>query len=166
MPLGPYRLAQVWAQACSNDVTVPDFTLHGWSLKDGSISVIWDTDDNIKKMDSNQKMLRQGCKCKVVQTIGGKCTKEGRMFSIFCLCKNCKNRLVPESGTATTPHASEAETVDADEDFSDDSSSYSDEDVGHEDINALNVHEMLYDVTCYAFLFLIQQILLVAEQAL
>ena len=138
-------VAQVWAQACSNDVTVPDFTLHGWSLKDGSISVIWDTDDNIKKVDSNQKMPRQGCKCsKGCSNNWCKCKKEGRMCSLFCLCKNCKNRLVPESGTATTPHASEAETFDADENFSDDSS-YSDKDVGHEDINALNVHEMLYD---------------------
>ncbi|XP_071847719.1 uncharacterized protein [Apostichopus japonicus] len=148
-------VAQLWAQACSHYVAVPDFTLYGWSVKDGSISVVWDTAENIKKVDSNQKMLRQGCKCKKGCSQNWcKCKKEGRMWSLFCLCKNCKNLSVPENGTeittlpSTTPSASVAETFDPPnvwEDSSDDSSCYSDEDIYHEEVNLPAEHEMFDD---------------------
>ncbi|KAJ8036249.1 hypothetical protein HOLleu_20166 [Holothuria leucospilota] len=123
-------VAQLWAQAFSSAVHVPDCTVHGWSLTDGLISVIWDTEENMKKVDNNQKMLRQGCKCtKGCSQNWCKCRKGGRFCSLFCLCKNCKNRCsdrVTESSDqmpgVATPHASEA-----DEEFSDDSSDQSDE---------------------------------------
>ncbi|PIK52732.1 hypothetical protein BSL78_10365 [Apostichopus japonicus] len=54
----------VWAQACSSNVTVPELTSHGWTVANDKVSVVWDTEVNLEKVNRNIQHLKEGCKCK------------------------------------------------------------------------------------------------------
>ncbi|PIK43063.1 hypothetical protein BSL78_20092 [Apostichopus japonicus] len=78
----------VWAHACSSNVTVPELTSHGWTVANDKVSVVWDTEVNLEKVNRNIQHLKEGCKCKKGCTRNWcKCRKDGKICSIFCQCQ-------------------------------------------------------------------------------
>ena len=103
-------VVKMWAQACSSHVLAPEVTSHGWKICNGEISFVWDTDENLQRVNSNIQHLKEGCKCKKGCTRNWcKCKKAGKTCSLFCACRQCENKT--ESANDTNVSMSEPITT-------------------------------------------------------
>ncbi|PIK46615.1 hypothetical protein BSL78_16510 [Apostichopus japonicus] len=130
----------VWAQACSSNVTVPELTSHGWTVANDKVSVVWDTEVNLEKVNRNIQHLKEGCKCKKGCTRNWcKCRKDGKICSIFCQCQSCENKTLSNVDTVEiSPESSNpAHLVSHQEQFDSDSGSDS------SDADSLSGNELL-----------------------
>ena len=66
---------------------------YGWKvIENEKIEVVWDTEDNIKKIRKRAEILLKGCKCKTGCKSGRcKCRREKNDCSEGCECINCEN---------------------------------------------------------------------------
>ena len=94
----------MWRQADQNTVTLKPITDYGWSLIDNTLTIIWDTSENIEAVRNRVKLLLRGCKC-VTGCKTGRCScrKSNRECAEGCQCTNCLNTFV--STTKTTEQA-------------------------------------------------------------
>ena len=54
---------KVWSQADKNVIIYPPLDEFGWAVKDNELSIIWDTDESIKKAEGKIKLWTRGCCC-------------------------------------------------------------------------------------------------------
>ena len=66
---------------------------YGWTLTNGMLSIVWDSQANIQKVCDNVKFLTsKGCSCKGnCSTHRCKCSKEHKNCRTNCKCNACEN---------------------------------------------------------------------------
>ncbi|CAG2184537.1 unnamed protein product [Mytilus edulis] len=89
-------VAKYWKQAFDNSMHLEPIDKSGWIIKNTTVSVVWDSDVNIDKVEKTIKWYTKGCSCKSGCTTNRcSCKKSG--FSVGgycgpgCKCQNCKN---------------------------------------------------------------------------
>ena len=91
----------MWKQATKNTMIVKPITDYGWSVVNDKLTVVWDTDDNIKCVQARVALLLDGCKCKTgCGTRHCKCVKNNRQCLEGCQCTNCRNTGFASSSNA------------------------------------------------------------------
>ena len=75
---------------CSISI-VTDLSEHGWSREQECLQVVWDSPENLQKVQRTVDFLTQGCQCKTGCTTR-RCrgTKEDIQCGPSCHCINCK----------------------------------------------------------------------------
>jgi len=53
----------MWSQAIQNTVQLLPMDHYGWIMNGNSLEMIWDTEDNIKKVDDQINYYLKGCGC-------------------------------------------------------------------------------------------------------
>ena len=71
-------VSHYWSQAISQSVAPLNLLQYGWTLTNGMLSIVWDSQANIQKVRDNVKFLTsKGCSCKGnCSTRRCKCSKE------------------------------------------------------------------------------------------
>ena len=83
---------EMWKQADTCTIKLAPLTCWGWQLNDNSLSVEWDSRENIKAVNDRVSTLLEGCKCATgCTTRRCKCRKQGKECSVGCDCTNCSN---------------------------------------------------------------------------
>lgn len=88
-------LLKIWGQACQVTTTVPACNSYGWSIENGAISVVWDTQDNFRTVQHELDELTRSCGCKTGCKTRRCMCKGGttaKFCSTLCRCINCENR--------------------------------------------------------------------------
>jgi len=89
-----------WKQTLKNIMTLSPLTENGWALKNDEISVVWDTDDNLKRVQATIQWYTKGCSCKSgCNTNRCSCKRQtdrqrrktGGYCGPGCKCQNCTN---------------------------------------------------------------------------
>ena len=81
-------------------IQLPPIEKHGWKMKEQSLVVEWDTEENIKGVQSRVALLLRGCGCKKgCDTRQCSCKRAGNECGPGCRCMNCHNR--PPEPTST-----------------------------------------------------------------
>ena len=76
---------------CSISI-VTDLSEHGWFREQDCLKVVWDSPENLQKVQRTVDFLIQGCQCKTgCTTLRCGCTKENIRCGPSCHCINCKN---------------------------------------------------------------------------
>ena len=90
----------MWNMACQSKVSLPSVQKYGWKVNNGNLEFIWDTEENIKKVDERINKLQKGCTCKT-GCINKKCTclRGSSLCGPGCKCLNCNN--LPNQSTNT-----------------------------------------------------------------
>ena len=82
----------LWGQADLNQMTVQPMSEHGWSIENGQVSIVWDSDENLRSLRHRIHNLTSGCKCATgCSTKRCGCRKRGNICSAGCECTNCCN---------------------------------------------------------------------------
>ena len=82
----------MWSQSDRNTMTLKCLTDYGWKLEDDTLSVIWDSEENMSAVQERVAMLLRGCKCATgCTTRRCSCLKRGKHCSVGCECTNCSN---------------------------------------------------------------------------
>ena len=90
----------MWNQADRNEMVLLPITMYGWSLVEGKLTVVWDSEVNIAAVKERVCMLTKGCKCKTgCATKRCSCRKNGNQCSAGCQCINCVNIMSTNSST-------------------------------------------------------------------
>ena len=85
-------MIEMWKQADTCTIKLAPLTCWGWQLNDNSLSVEWDSRENIKAVNDRVSTLLEGCKCATgCTTRRCKCRKQGKECSVGCDCTNCSN---------------------------------------------------------------------------
>lgn len=72
-----------------------DLSSYGWQREKEQLQVVWDSEENLQKIQRTVDYITQGCKCKTgCQTRRCKCIKGILQCGPSCLCVNCKNTLM------------------------------------------------------------------------
>ena len=77
-----------WNQADKNTITLPDMEQFGWKITDNELTIVWDTEENIRNIQMRVDAILKGCKCTTARC---GCRKKGSLCSEGCDCVNCKN---------------------------------------------------------------------------
>ena len=82
----------MWREADKNNLVLHPITNYGWTLRDGKLTIIWDTPSNLQAVRERVSLLLRGCKCATGCSTGRcGCKKSNRQCSEGCQCKNCSN---------------------------------------------------------------------------
>ena len=127
-------VCKVWSQADKNDVVYPPLDHFGWAIKDNKLSIIWDTEENIKKVESKIKLWTQGCNCATgCKTNRCGCRQKQNSCCPGCKCgSNCENLFFDSTSNINSDVASSSsvpnfsETNEQDDDNDGDSDGDSD----------------------------------------
>jgi len=74
----------------------PDVTEWGWIVEDNKLSIKWDSDENIKRVEKYRKLWTSGCNCRSSsnpcsnRTCG--CRKSGKTCGPCKCCGKCENK--------------------------------------------------------------------------
>jgi len=85
-------VAQVWQSACINHIDFPKVEDYGWTLSNGILSVVWDSEDNFQRCEKLVRFWTRGCQCRkgCVRNCG--CRRIKKSCGPGCLCiGSCKN---------------------------------------------------------------------------
>jgi hypothetical protein len=75
-----------------NLIAQPTFNDFGYSVVNGSIIPIWDTDEHIQNVEDKRKSYLKGCGCRTKCTSNRcGCKKAGNVCSPGCTCTGCEN---------------------------------------------------------------------------
>lgn len=88
-------ISQVWNQSRQNFVNFPPLVDYGWSIDNGHLCIIWDSDENLAKVSANIKLWSTGCGCMKSKccTKRCKCKKERHRCGPGCKCgSSCLNK--------------------------------------------------------------------------
>ena len=89
---------QMWSQASHNTMSLQPTNRYGWKMSGEELEVVWDSDDNIRKVRQRVALLLEGCKCKTgCRTNRCKCQKKGSLCTPGCSCINCTNLVIQEA---------------------------------------------------------------------
>ena len=80
-----------------NNISYPDVEMWGWCVVNNELVVKWDSESNVKHIDSYRKLWTSGCRCKrLKEPCSSKlcgCRKLEKLCGPGCRCnKNCCNR--------------------------------------------------------------------------
>jgi hypothetical protein len=96
-------VAQVWGQADLNYVAYPPLSDHGWGVADDNrLSIVWDSEEHMTKVDNFRKLWTQGCHCVKARCGNNQCgcKHENKFCGPLCKCgAGCVNTGVA-TGTA------------------------------------------------------------------
>ena len=82
----------MWNQADKNTITLPGMEQFGWKITDNELTIVWDTEENIRNIQMRVDAILKGCKCTTgCTTARCGCRKKGSLCSEGCDCVNCKN---------------------------------------------------------------------------
>ena len=86
-------VCKVWSQADKNLVVYPPLEDFGWSINNDKLCFVWDTPENIQKVESRIKLWTEGCSCKTAcLNLRCGCRKKKNFCSPGCKCgSNCQN---------------------------------------------------------------------------
>ncbi|VDI21136.1 Hypothetical predicted protein [Mytilus galloprovincialis] len=118
---------QYWKQGNTNFMSLPDLNSYGWNISDGEITVVWDTEINLKKVNDTIQWYTKGCSCKSGSTtLRCSCKKSANKYcSPGCKCVNCVN-LPTNLNQAVDDPDSDLEDSEQEEDISYESDSETD----------------------------------------
>ena len=82
----------MWLQADQKEMTLEPMENFGWSISDGDISIVWDSEVNKQTVRNRVNSLMKGCKCSTGCSSGRcGCKRRGVTCSVGCQCVNCTN---------------------------------------------------------------------------
>ena len=81
----------MWKQADQNTMTLEPITQYGWSINEGELTVVWDSDRNISAVRQRVSSLLRGCKCTTGCNALCGCRRKKMRCSVGCQCINCSN---------------------------------------------------------------------------
>ncbi len=82
----------MWGQADLNEMQLEPLSEYRWAFKNGSLTMEWDTTQNIERIHNRLQALTKGCKCATgCSTKRCSCRKRGNTCSAGCECTNCCN---------------------------------------------------------------------------
>lgn len=86
-------ILSVWKQATSHLIVYPPLVGNGWIQPDPkTLSIDWDSKNNIQHIRSRVALITKGCKCRTGCRTGRcGCKKKGRECNVGCTCENCCN---------------------------------------------------------------------------
>ncbi|CAC5404124.1 unnamed protein product [Mytilus coruscus] len=89
-------VAKYWKQALDNSMHLEPIDKSGWVIKNTIVSVVWDSDVNIDKVEKTIKWYTKGYSCKIGCTTNRcSCKKSGLSVGGYCgsgcKCQNCKH---------------------------------------------------------------------------
>ena len=84
-------VVHMWQQADRNTMTLEPITQCGWSLNNGELTVIWDSESNVTAVRQRVTSLLRGCRCTTGCTGLCGCRRKKIQCSIGCQCINCSN---------------------------------------------------------------------------
>ena len=86
---------QTWAQADQNTVMSQPLDQYGWELHNESLTITWDTAENMKRVKNAEKLWTSGCNCKKGTCHDKRCGcfQNSKICNVtFCKCSDkCKN---------------------------------------------------------------------------
>ena len=93
-------VSNMWEQADKNVMDIGEVSDFGWTVKNNTLSVVWDSQSNVMSIRQRVGALLWGCKCITGCTTGRcGCRKKQQYCMEGCECKNCTNL---ESSVLTT----------------------------------------------------------------
>jgi len=85
-------VAQVWESAAIRYISYPDVVLYGWTISNGVLSVVWDSEDNFQRCEKLVKFWTRGCQCKKACLRNCGCRRGSKSCGPGCLCiSSCTN---------------------------------------------------------------------------
>ena len=81
----------MWNQADQNTMTLQPITQYGWSINEGELTVVWDSDSNISAVCQRVSSLLRGCKCTTGCNALCGCRRKKMRCSVGCQCIDCSN---------------------------------------------------------------------------
>lgn len=106
-------ILHMWEQADRNKIILQPISEYGWNITNGTLTMKWDTDDNIKTIKDRLHTLTTGCKCATgCATKRCSCKKKGITCSAGCECINCCN--IPPQSTSTSTSTDDVSNSDRD----------------------------------------------------
>ena len=79
-------VSNYWSQANVQNVTSLDLSGHGWAIENQTLKIVWDSQENIKRVCENVEFLTsKGCSCKGnCSTHRCKCSKQHKNCRANC----------------------------------------------------------------------------------
>lgn len=85
-------VSHMWLQADCNNIVLQPVTEFGWKVVDNTLTVVWDSNENMAMIQERVSQLLNGCKCKTgCKTRRCSCRKSNRNCGEGCECSNCCN---------------------------------------------------------------------------
>lgn len=82
----------MWGQSDKNYMQLRDIGTCGWRVVNNTLTVEWDSEENISAVETRVASLLKGCKCKSgCHTKRCGCKGKGKECYIGCECINCSN---------------------------------------------------------------------------
>ena len=92
----------MWGQACESSVNLRNLENFGWKLDSGKLEIVWDTEENMTRINERVEKLKKGCGCTTgCDTRKCSCFKINKLCEPGCTCINCKN--IPFSTDSSIP---------------------------------------------------------------
>ena len=102
-------ILHMWNQSGSSAMTLLPMTSYGWCMREGVLTVEWDTESNIRAIKHRVDLLTKGYKCTTsCSTNRCGCRKKGNKCSLGCECINCINT---ENDASVSPVSEEMRDV-------------------------------------------------------
>ena len=84
-------IMHMWNQTDKNTITLTDMNNFGWKIIDKELTIVWDSEENISKIQTRVIALLKGCRCTTGCATGRcGCKKKDSLCSEGCECVNCK----------------------------------------------------------------------------
>ena len=103
-----------WSQASMSYIIPLPITLYGWAIDNNTISVIWDSPENLQSIRNHVAFLTHGCSCQTgCQTLRCRCVKSSHPCGPGCSCgENCTNKhYEPPAGAQHTCTCTYSHTI-------------------------------------------------------
>ena len=141
----------MWSQAIQNTVQLLPMDHYGWIMNGNRLEMIWDTEDNIKKVDDQINYYLKGCGCQKSNCSGVcGCKKKGHHCGPGCACspQSCKNQPACTSELTSTPtiQNSDESSSSVSDDSGDKGSVYNDKEVLYVEELDKEVDEIMVDI--------------------
>ena len=82
----------MWGQSDKNRMTLLPLQQFGWRIDNEELTIVWDTEENIKAIHDRVDVLLKGCKCTTGCSTGRcSCKRKSSTCMEGCQCINCNN---------------------------------------------------------------------------
>ena len=93
-------IMHMWQQSDQSAMILQPMQNYGWVIKNGILSILWDSDINIQTIHDRVDALLSGCKCSTgCSSKRCGCLKKLKYCSVGCQCISCCN--IPDNGQHT-----------------------------------------------------------------
>ena len=85
-------ILNMWGQADQNNIVLEPISNYGWNVESETLSVQWDTEENMQMVRERVNVLLRGCKCVTgCTTRACGCRKKDKKCTVGCQCTNSMN---------------------------------------------------------------------------